>query len=95
MGILYSMLRSDLDDGEKSALVLDFDKVLGLQLDKTMPEKAKQSSLATEEIEALIAQRDQAKAERNFIESDRIRDELANQGIKLQDTPQGTIWESE
>ncbi|NLB62588.1 MAG: cysteine--tRNA ligase [Fibrobacter sp.] len=95
LGILNSMLRSDLDDGEKSALVLDFDKVLGLQLDKTMPEKAKQSSLATEEIEALIAQRDQAKAERNFIESDRIRDELANQGIKLQDTPQGTIWESE
>ncbi|MEN9395797.1 MAG: hypothetical protein RLZ81_327 [Pseudomonadota bacterium] len=44
-------------------------------------------------IKALIGQRAAAKAQRNFAESDRIRDELLAQGIVLKDTPAGTTWE--
>ncbi len=47
-----------------------------------------------EDIEALIAQRDQARAVKNFAESDRIRDELAARGIILEDTPHGTRWKN-
>ena len=43
-------------------------------------------------IEALIEARTAAKKARNFAESDRIRDELAKQGIVLKDSPQGTTW---
>ncbi|MFO1220984.1 MAG: cysteine--tRNA ligase [Burkholderiaceae bacterium] len=43
-------------------------------------------------IEALIAARARAKAERNFPEADRIRKDLAAQGIELKDSPQGTTW---
>ncbi len=43
-------------------------------------------------IEALIEARTAAKKARNFAESDRIRDELAQQGIVLKDSPQGTTW---
>ena len=45
-----------------------------------------------EEIEALIAQRAQAKADKNWAEADRIRDELKEKGIELVDTKEGTTW---
>ena len=43
-------------------------------------------------IDVLIAQRAAAKADRNFAEADRIRQDLANHGIVLKDSPAGTTW---
>ncbi|WP_417852645.1 cysteine--tRNA ligase [Weissella viridescens] len=44
------------------------------------------------EIQALIDERDAARANRDFARSDEIRDMLTQQGIILEDTPQGTRW---
>lgn len=47
------------------------------------------------QIEELIAQRQQARKEKNFALADKIRDELKAQGIVLLDTPQGVQWKRE
>lgn len=44
------------------------------------------------EIEALIAERQEARRNKNFAKSDEIRDKLKDMGIVLEDTPQGVKW---
>ncbi|MEE8140127.1 MAG: cysteine--tRNA ligase [Alphaproteobacteria bacterium] len=48
--------------------------------------------VAESEIEDLIAQRAQARANKDFAEADRIRDALADRGVVLEDKADGTIW---
>ncbi|MDM0068003.1 cysteine--tRNA ligase [Variovorax sp. J31P207] len=50
------------------------------------------STLDDTTIQALILQRAQAKAAKNFAEADRIRNELLAQGIVLKDSASGTTW---
>jgi len=78
------------------AELLSAGKMLGLlQADpeawfKGQPEGA--SGLSDSEIEAMIAARSQARAEKDFGLSDRIRDELAGLGVMLEDGAGGTTW---
>ena len=52
----------------------------------------RQKGSLDEEIEALIAKRQQARKDRDFKTADAIRDELKSRGITLEDTPQGVKW---
>jgi len=53
---------------------------------------ATEGQLSEDQIQALIDQRQAARKEKNWAESDRIRDELAAAGIVLEDGPDGTTW---
>lgn len=73
---------------EGARLVLDFladaDTVLGII--------AHEKGTVDAEIEALIAERERARAEKNWARADEIRDRLLAQGIVIEDTPTGPRW---
>lgn len=53
---------------------------------------ARKRGISQDEIERLIAERAQARKDKNWARADQIREELATKGILLKDTPQGTQW---
>ena len=52
-----------------------------------------ETQLSESDIEGLIAERNAARAQRDFTTADRIRDDLAERGIVIKDSPEGTTWE--
>ena len=58
--------------------------ILGIKLDE-------QKDLS-KEIQEMVDQRDQARADKDFATSDKLRDQLKEMGVILEDTPQGTRW---
>ncbi len=85
LSVAQELLKSDLDKKDKLATILDFDRVLGLKLEEEV--------LKTEipqNIKALVKKRDKARQEKDFQESDRLREELEKIGYVVEDTPWGT-----
>ncbi len=72
---------------ERRHLLLDFDRVLGLRLDTVVP---KAPVTLSGEVLELVRKRDEARANRNWSESDRLRDQLKRLGFEVRDTPKGT-----
>ena len=88
-------LANDLNKDKSAAtaaLLKQLAAIIGLlQRD---PESFMQGDAANSDldIEGLISARIAAKAAKNYAEADRIRKELADAGVILEDTPQGTTW---
>ena len=75
----------DLADAERRALLLDFDRVLGLSLGAPVPPEAPLPEGASEILERRAA----ARAARDWAASDALRDELTALGVEVRDTPSG------
>ena len=87
---VYDILKADTNDATKFYLIEQFDKVLGLDLTKS---EADSADNLDSEIESLIAERQKARAEKDWAKADKIRDDLLAKNIKLIDTPNGVTWE--
>lgn len=90
ISLIYEVLKSNINDMTKYELIKKWDKVLSLDLTK---EDSNQIDINEQYINDQINKRNIAKKEKNFTLADQIREELANQGIILKDTREGTTFE--
>lgn len=89
ISVLYEVLKDDLLSGRtKLALICDFDYVLSLDLIKEHQKVSNEQYILEQ-----IARRAKAKENKDFKLADSIRDELLQQGIRLIDNRDGTIYE--
>ena len=93
---VYDVLKAKVNDKTKAMLLREFETVLGLGLfeeaAKAAEKKPAEAGESDPEIDALIAERQAARKNKDFAAADRIRDELAARGIVLTDTPEGVKW---
>ena len=78
-------------DAEPTRRALEWAEKSG-RLAEVAPELLARESLTDEAIEALIAERTQAKKHRNFARADQIRKELADKGVLIEDSKDGVRW---
>ncbi len=86
LAVLSAVLKSKLEAADKLATVLDFDKVLGLNLGSGSENNEEKIPA---EILALMVQRKIARAAKNWAESDRLRAAIIQAGWLVEDTPTG------
>jgi cysteinyl-tRNA synthetase len=84
MAVLQEMFKSSLSPAEKYETILDFDRVLGLDLDHVS-----QAEVLPEEVQKLVDARIKAREAKDFTTSDRLRDELEALGYMVQDAKDG------
>ena len=89
---LYAVIKDQINNNTKLYLIEKFDEVLSLDLLKENT-KLNQDNDMDEYILAKIEERNNAKKEKNYALADQIRDELANKGIILKDSREGTTYE--
>lgn len=102
--VIYDVLKADINDQTKVALLNSFDMVLGLDLVKKAKElKSRQTkSTGTDdfvingegdpEIDAMILERRDAKKAKDFAKADEIRNKLLEMGVEVKDIRGGVEW---
>ncbi len=87
MALVAELTHGQLPPRVKAALLTSWNRVLGLDLERSVAAQSLPSG-APELLEA----REKARAAKDFATSDRLRDELARAGVTVTDTPEGQKW---
>ena len=85
VALTWELVRSELPPSIKKAIVLQFDRVLGLRLAEWQPAEA----VVPDEIMALVQQRQQARAAKRWQDADALRKQVKAAGYAIDDTPEG------
>lgn len=92
LAVVWEAVRDPgLSSADTWAFLTDADRALGLGLAKAVAPEADERG-SDPRIDGLVAQRQAARAAKDFATSDRLRDALSAEGIEILDTPTGTTW---
>lgn len=84
LALVWELLKdTSLSNADKKATLLDFDKVLGLGLDKI------KEDIIPDEVKKLSEEREQARKEKNWVKSDELRDKINSLGYEIKDSESG------
>lgn len=93
MAVVWDVARNDvLADVDRRDLLRRFEVVLGLRLGEAPAETGAEEGESDPRIDGLLADRQAARAAKDWAAADRIRDELAAEGIEIVDSPEGARW---
>ena len=84
MALVAELVRSSLAPRAKADLLSSWDAVLGLDLNRVVAKNALPSGAAE-----LLAERERARAAKDFARSDQLREQLARMGVTVVDTAEG------
>ena len=88
---LWERILADLEKWSRTLGVFELDpEVFLLDLRSS---RAKRGGIDPARVEELMSARQQARKSKDFGEADRLRDELAELGVEVKDTPQGPVWD--
>ena len=94
MGIVWEVVRNNKKSKQFAELLLEFDRILGLDLENSKKYLEEQEKVELpKEILELVEQRKIARENKDWAESDRIRDVLKEKGYTVKDTKEGQIIE--
>ena len=89
LAVVQEMLKSNLSNEDKKAILLEFDtEILGIGI-ADLNIKAVEDIKIDENVEMLKKERQKARKEKNFEESDRLRDEIEKLGYTVEDSKDG------
>ena len=88
LAVAWEVVKSNIPSPDKYDLILDFDEVLGLQLQQTAKSK-QQAASVPKEIQKLLEDRETLRREKKFAEADEVRKTIEVQGYVVEDAPQG------
>ena len=91
MSVVWDVVKNPNKSKKLQNLLLKFDEVLGLDLKNYQ----KEENVLPEEIQNLVNERNEARTNKNWAESDRIRDILIEKGYTVKDSKEGTIVEKQ
>jgi len=91
LSVVYKILDDkNIAPADKLATILDFDKVLGLELDMGRKNILKQKNVSLpNDVQELIAQREKARLEKDWKQSDKLRELIHEKGFEVNDTDKG------
>ena len=92
ISLMWQLIKDEkVNDADKKATISEFDKVLGLNIEKFGSEIVKKTADIPSEIRELAEKREIARKAKDWKIADELRDKITSQGYVLDDTEEGFI----